>query len=1327
MDGKMTLYDEYVKKTEKRAVNRLKAKRWLVRHRVAIAAAAVAAFAAVLVLMFFSGAYLSRLDPEKSVYGENGYAGTSAFLNTVRYTLTSADGSVLAASAASVGDVPAGDYTVEAKTVNPFGMTRVQEATLSVARRPLTVTPETLSLIYGDEPDPLSSLKTEGLAEGDKIVSCDLVFDRTVGSQSVTAANIRICNRHGDDVTGSYDITANGGSFDILPRPVTVVSGSAEKIFDGAPLRAETVEVTGGIAPWDEPAYVFSHGGFTEPGRYENEFSVSFVHGGEDRTWCYEIDTVPGELAVLPVSLTVSTPDHTKVYDGEIYMPDGFSLDSGELLPDDELGAVYTGFTDAGTYVNKALIVVRNTVSGEDVTRHYDIKQRSGKVTVEKRPVTVTSVDAGPYVYDGETHRFEEASLTGGTLANGHSAEYGDFAAVVHAGKTANKFKARILNSSGGDVTSNYAITYVPGTVTVTKRRVELELYYTIADNTVGMYFCTSTATAGGTSLGVNDFVNADPISYSVKFEHFDEAAVVHIMNFSDTGEHERDGDYDATVKVICDPKELMRQREESDWPDPVPGGENPDAGDEMISGQLPREASKPSDKVAGFILSKRQGQIYLRLKSFGSYGNGYWNGPSQTWSYNWTDSDRYVLPSLFTVHTLEDNGYRYVNTVRVRYYGNDTLVPVPYFAAAEQYTSGEAFHCVDYGVPAFNSPDREYSFKQISGLSLKSLLGLKKTYAGEYDTYAQLIYTEIDPRTGALLAEFLADRGISEMTPDVITKVAELIKKSAVYNMSFKPFPEDADPVIYFLTEGKEGICSHFASAATLAYRALGIPARYTVGYLVSAEDTETGDFFTSRNAHAWVEVYLEGVGWIPVEVTPPSGGDGGSGSADGFEQYDEEKEITYNVISVFFRDRVKEFDGTPLYSEDLTVLNEEILEPGHTVSARSESLTYAGTKHAGAEYVRITDRDGNDVTDRYEIETNYCTLTVKPRVIELEPYVLYVGQSIPWSFLGRIGDEEARKLCGSDTLDSSAAALTNSLLDLGSDGNVRALSVGIAVLKSGFDAGVLPGETFSADEIEISRTVEIVPFENVRISDGPADEEMLKNAGESSAPETVTGENGREYTLLKIASDSAEKEFDCTPLTAAGYTILSGCLKPGHRLEYRSRGLQLYAGESPNNFGTLRITGGSGEDRTGEYIVYFYPGILRVKTGRLAPRTGSISFGVNEMFYLPSVRWENDARNLDLEYTLDGRSGAAALSGDNLIGVSAGKTVLTALLRPVDVNGDGVIDYASGVYDFSVTVNDGRKGSSAAAAVILPVSAAAAGALIFFLMKKAGKDEKK
>lgn len=90
---------------------------------------------------------------------------------------------------------------------------------------------------------------------------------------------------------------------------------------------------------------------------------------------------------------------------------------------------------------------------------------------------------------------------------------------------------------------------------------------------------------------------------------------------------------------------------------------------------------------------------------------------------------------------------------------------------------------------------------------------------------------------------------------------------------------PADKDFISYFLTESRKGYCTSFASAAVMLLRASGIPARYAVGLSVDREDlrnaplTKEGLHALSVNdhhAHAWVEVYVDGLGWRPCEMTP-------------------------------------------------------------------------------------------------------------------------------------------------------------------------------------------------------------------------------------------------------------------------------------------------------------------------------------------------------------------------------------------------------------------------------------------------------------------------
>ncbi len=101
---------------------------------------------------------------------------------------------------------------------------------------------------------------------------------------------------------------------------------------------------------------------------------------------------------------------------------------------------------------------------------------------------------------------------------------------------------------------------------------------------------------------------------------------------------------------------------------------------------------------------------------------------------------------------------------------------------------------------------------------------------------------------------------------------VAQEAREAGTYTTTPDPQPYNRDFVEYFLTEGKEGDCVYFASAATVMLRALGIPARYVEGYVVGESLFGADGWATvpSQNAHAWAEIWVPGTGWVPVEATP-------------------------------------------------------------------------------------------------------------------------------------------------------------------------------------------------------------------------------------------------------------------------------------------------------------------------------------------------------------------------------------------------------------------------------------------------------------------------
>lgn len=90
-------------------------------------------------------------------------------------------------------------------------------------------------------------------------------------------------------------------------------------------------------------------------------------------------------------------------------------------------------------------------------------------------------------------------------------------------------------------------------------------------------------------------------------------------------------------------------------------------------------------------------------------------------------------------------------------------------------------------------------------------------------------------------------------------------------YNTETTLLPGDMDFVDFFLFDSREGYCTYFATALAVMGRAAGVPTRYVVGFKVPVLRSEGGIYeVAGTNAHAWIEAYIPGVGWLPFEPTP-------------------------------------------------------------------------------------------------------------------------------------------------------------------------------------------------------------------------------------------------------------------------------------------------------------------------------------------------------------------------------------------------------------------------------------------------------------------------
>lgn len=253
-------------------------------------------------------------------------------------------------------------------------------------------------------------------------------------------------------------------------------------------------------------------------------------------------------------------------------------------------------------------------------------------------------------------------------------------------------------------------------------------------------------------------------------------------------------------------------------------------------------------------VRADKSGYMYLRCFSYGQYlGTG------------WSAGNKYLssTPPLFLPLALQNAGGAETLQADIELISvGSSVLPVPYYSteAAEN----------DVYVPSGGVS--EYTAEYISYSGDISSMRVPDEYAAaeaDYRAYVYEYYTALPDSTLEAMLNLAADAGISA-GDDAVNRVASYIMNSAEYDLNVSGFDTD-DYAVYFLTEAKRGYCTHFATAAAVMYRALGIPARVVDGFAFA---TVAGSYVDVRRSdeHAWVEVYIDGLGWLPVEVTGSS-----------------------------------------------------------------------------------------------------------------------------------------------------------------------------------------------------------------------------------------------------------------------------------------------------------------------------------------------------------------------------------------------------------------------------------------------------------------------
>ncbi|HEX4102786.1 MAG: transglutaminaseTgpA domain-containing protein [Pseudonocardiaceae bacterium] len=129
-----------------------------------------------------------------------------------------------------------------------------------------------------------------------------------------------------------------------------------------------------------------------------------------------------------------------------------------------------------------------------------------------------------------------------------------------------------------------------------------------------------------------------------------------------------------------------------------------------------------------------------------------------------------------------------------------------------------------------------------------------------------------VDPRVAQLAARVTAGSPTAFDTTVALNRWFTQPRNGFRYELRTAP-GNSGDDLVDFLFTGRRGYCAQFASAMAIMLRTLHVPARVAVGF---TPGTVTGDsrLITTDDAHAWVEAWFPGTGWLPFDSTPLSDG---------------------------------------------------------------------------------------------------------------------------------------------------------------------------------------------------------------------------------------------------------------------------------------------------------------------------------------------------------------------------------------------------------------------------------------------------------------------
>lgn len=279
-------------------------------------------------------------------------------------------------------------------------------------------------------------------------------------------------------------------------------------------------------------------------------------------------------------------------------------------------------------------------------------------------------------------------------------------------------------------------------------------------------------------------------------------------------------------------------------------------------------------------VTSDKTDTLYLRGFVGDTYKNGTWsaldaeNAANEKDLFYWLHENGFYPQSQFALSAIQTVEYE-AETIQISNLSACSLYRYEPFSVLPTSAGTAQNRLAPSAVKASGwNGEREYSYVVIADAStiLPQILdNLQQNSANNAYLQMESAYRDfVDSYALAVPQEFLDERGaLLEETKQDLNFSGELSKEQAqLCALSFLETCFGGDTSLPLDSTAK-GTTYQYATVAALALRYYGIPARYVEGFTVKTAENENVSV-TDENAEAWVEVYQDGVGWLPLALTP-------------------------------------------------------------------------------------------------------------------------------------------------------------------------------------------------------------------------------------------------------------------------------------------------------------------------------------------------------------------------------------------------------------------------------------------------------------------------